>query len=53
MDNFKIELKKYLHDYYNEFITKIVNKEDYLFTISYAYALFAYKESNIFIIIPP
>ena len=48
MDNFKIELKKYLHDYYNEFITKIVDKEDYLFTISCGYALFAYKESNIF-----
>ncbi len=48
MDEFKVYLKKYLHDYYNKFITKIVDEEDYLFTISYAYALFSYKESNIF-----
>lgn len=48
MEELKIELKKYLHDYYDEFIYKIVNKDDYLYTISYAYALFALKESNIF-----
>ena len=48
MIEFKKELKKYLHDYYNEFIEKIVDKKDYLYTISYAYALFSYKESNIF-----
>lgn len=48
MAEFKKSLKKYLHDYYDEFINKIVDKEDYLFTISYAYALFSYKESNIF-----
>lgn len=48
MEEFKKSLKKYLHDYYDEFINKIVNKEDYLFTISYAYALFSYRESNIF-----
>lgn len=48
MPELKISLKKYLHDYYDEFITKIVNKDDYLFTISYAYALFSYKEPNIF-----
>lgn len=48
MDEFKKKLKKYLHDYYDEFITKIVDRDDYLFTISYAYALFSYRESNIF-----
>ena len=48
MDKFKKSLKKYLHDYYDEFINKIVEKENYLYTISYAYALFSYKESNIF-----
>lgn len=48
MKGLKIKLKKYLHDYYDEFIYKIVNKDDYLFTISYAYALFAYQEPNIF-----
>ena len=48
MIEFKKELKKYLHDYYDEFIEKIVDKKDYLYTISYAYALFSYKESNIF-----
>ena len=48
MDGLKISLKKYLHDYYDEFIYKLVDKNDYLYTISYAYALFALKESNIF-----
>lgn len=48
MEGLKRSLKKYLHDYYDEFINKIVKKGDYLFTISYAYALFSYKESNIF-----
>ena len=36
MDNFKIELKKYLHDYYDLYIDKIIEKNDYLYTISYA-----------------
>lgn len=48
MESLKKSLKDYLHKYYEEFIDVIVNKEDYLFTISYAYALFAFKESNIF-----
>lgn len=48
MEGLKRSLKKYLHDYYDEFIKKIVKEDDYLFTISYAYALFSYKESNIF-----
>jgi AcrR family transcriptional regulator len=48
MDGVKKSLKQYLHDYYDEFINKIIDKEDYLYTISYAYALFAYKEPKIF-----
>lgn len=48
MEVLKIKLKKYLHDYYDEFIYKIVDKDDYLYTISYAYSLFSLKEPNIF-----
>lgn len=48
MTGMKVELKDYLHNYYDDFIYKIVNKDDYLATISYAYALFALKEANIF-----
>lgn len=48
MNCLKKELKIYLHDYYDEFIFEIINKDDYLFTISYAYAFFALKEANIF-----
>lgn len=48
MDELKKELKVYLHNYYDLFINKIVDKDDYLYTISYAYALFASHEPNIF-----
>ena len=48
MDGLKKELKNYLHDYYEGFISKIVDENDYLYTISIAYALFAFRESNIF-----
>ena len=48
MDGMKKSLKEYLHNLYDSFIFKYVDKDDYLFTISYAYALFALKESNIF-----
>lgn len=48
MEGLKKSLKKYLHDYYDSFIDVIVDKDDYLYTISYAYALFAYKEPKIF-----
>lgn len=48
MDEFKSQLKTYLHNYYDEFIYKFVDKNNYLYTISYAYALFSYKEPNIF-----
>lgn len=48
MDGMKARLKVYLHDIYNDFIFKMIKQEDYLFTISYAYALFALKEPNVF-----
>lgn len=48
MENFKVELKKYLHDYYDLYIGNIIDKKDYLFTISFAYASFAYNEPKIF-----
>ena len=47
-DEYKVDLKKYLRKDYESFIYKIVDKEDYLYTISYAYALYAKKEPNIF-----
>ena len=50
-DNFnmyKTDLKKYLREDYNSFISKYVDKEDYLYTISYAYALYATEKSNMF-----
>lgn len=47
-DMYKEDLKIYLRkDYYN-FISKYVDTKDYLYTISYAYALYAKKEPNIF-----
>ena len=47
-DVYKKELKKYLRKDYESFISKYVNKDDYLYTISYAYALYAKEEPNIF-----
>lgn len=47
-DLYKEDLKIYLRNDYTNFINKYVDKEDYLYTISYAYALYAKKESNIF-----
>lgn len=48
MEGLKVKLKIYLHNYYDDFIYRIVNKKDYLYTISYAYSLFALKMPNIF-----
>ena len=45
---YKKELKGYLRKDYESFIVKYVNKDDYLYTISYAYALYAKEEPNIF-----
>ena len=47
-DMYKEDLKIYLRKDYSSFISKYVDINDYLYTISYAYALYAKKESNIF-----
>ena len=48
-DMYKKDLKRTLKDNYNDFIFKIVDETDYLYTISIAYALYAKKEPNIFL----
>lgn len=45
---YKEDLKDYLRKDYSSFIYNYVDKNDYLYTISYAYALYAKKEPNIF-----
>lgn len=50
-DNFEMykqDLKKYLSQDYKNFIFKYVDTNDYLYTISYAYALYAKNEPNVF-----
>lgn len=47
-DMYKVDLKSYLRKDYSSFISKYVDKSDYLYTISYAYALYAKKEPNVF-----
>lgn len=48
MDDFKKKLKIHLHNDYNSFIYKYIKEEDYLYTISYAYALYAKKNPKVF-----
>ena len=48
MDFYKKDLKKKLNEEYNEFSEKIVNKNNYLLTASYAYAMYAKKENSMF-----
>jgi len=48
MSMFKKDLKKYILKDYHNFINKIIDKDDYLLTISYAYAMYAKEESNLF-----
>ena len=48
MDEFKKDLKKYLHKDYEVFISNYVDMDDYLYTISYAYALYAKENPKIF-----
>ena len=48
LEDYKLDLKVELKKDYNNFISKYVNTNDYLYTISYAYALYAKYESNIF-----
>ena len=45
---YKKDLKDYLLKDYLAFVYKYVDIEDYLYTISYAYALYAKKEPNMF-----
>ena len=47
-DMYKEDLKIHLRKDYSIFIHKYMDIEDYLYTISYAYALYAKKEPNIF-----
>ena len=50
-DNFfkyKEDLKLYLRNDYSTFISKYIDKNDYLYTISCAYAFYAKREPNIF-----
>lgn len=47
-DMYKNDLKYYLRKDYASFIYKYIDINDYLYTISYAYALYAKKEPNIF-----
>ena len=48
MEDFKIDLKGYLRRNYELFIHKYIREDDYLFTISTAYAFYALKFSNLF-----
>lgn len=47
-DLYKEDLKAYLMKDYWDFVYKYIDIEDYLYTISYAYALYAKKEPNMF-----
>lgn len=45
---YKKDLKKALHKDYENYIENYIDKNNYLLTISYAYAMYAKNESNIF-----
>lgn len=44
----KAELQNAIENYYDDFISAYIDKNDYLFTISFAYINFALKERNLF-----
>lgn len=48
LNEYKLDLKTEMHNDYEKFIEKYVDKDNYLLTISYAYALYAKDESNLF-----
>lgn len=48
MDEFKDDLNTYLKSYYELFINKYIDKDDYLVTFSYAHIMYAKNESNLF-----
>lgn len=47
-DMYKEELKIYLMKDYSTFLCKYIDANNYLYTISYAYALYAKREPNMF-----
>jgi AcrR family transcriptional regulator len=47
-DMYKQDLKLYLRKDYSDFVYKYIDINNYLYTISYAYALYAKNEPNIF-----
>lgn len=46
--DYKVDLRSEIHKHYEKFIEKYIDKENYLLTISYAYAIYAKKEPNLF-----
>lgn len=48
MSELKSKLKDYLHDYYDSFVEQRLNKKDYLYSISNAYATFSFENPNLF-----
>lgn len=48
IEDYKMDLKKALHQNYKQFIYDNINKKDYLVSLCYSYALYAKKEPNIF-----
>ena len=46
--NWKMEVKRWIDEYYSAFLNRYVQKEDYLFTISFAYINFARMEHHFF-----
>lgn len=48
MVELKKDIKLEMHNDYERFIKKYINKDDYLYTISYAYVMFAKKEPKAF-----
>ena len=48
MNELKFELKKKIDAYYNDFILAHLDKNNYLYTMSFAYIDFAIKEKNLF-----
>ena len=48
MDDYKKKLRKKLNNDYNDFSEKLINKNSYLLTMSYAYVMYAKKENSMF-----
>ena len=48
MKNLKNEAKNYIKNYYKNFMEEIVDKNAYLYSTNYSYALFALQEPNLF-----